>query len=324
MRPGLWGRAAAGEVGCGSRGTAEAAGPRPRRRVRTPPPRRFATPGPARWVGLPGGTESRSYGSGSRQWSPWELQGPASGSPAAAEGLTGATGMFWGMGGHTGVDSPGAPHRCWTEVLCSLLGAGRLDSCPPPQQGGPPCLQRWARLSCRSRGGQLGGGLREGVSLGRGSRGGAGLRSRLLPVLCSVSRLPPSLLAYCATLRPRTRFSGFSSPVPRIPLGRSRSCTGQVMRTVGGHYAPWTVFLFPNTAGRRANLTQPWPAEVTEILVPCHAFLALGEDSPGAERRDRSPHPGLACLSWGVPSWRARGQLFLLCSLTPFLRALHS
>lgn len=135
---------------------------------------------------------------------------------------------------------------------------------------------------------------------------------------------PPSLLAYCATLRPRTRFSGFSSPVPRIPLGRSRSCTGQVMRTVGGHYAPWTVFLFPNTAGRRANLTQPWPAEVTEILVPCHAFLALGEDSPGAERRDRSPHPGLACLSWGVPSWRARGQLFLLCSLTRFLRALLS
>lgn len=117
----------------------------------------------------------------------------------------------------------------------------------------PPCLKLWACGSCRSGGDSLEVGTERGGSLGRGSRGGAGLRL-LLPVLCSVSRLPlPSLLLCNAPPQSPIRWLHFSGP-PH-PLGTSPSCAVQVMRTVGDITLLGQFSWLLNTASQKAGLT---------------------------------------------------------------------
>lgn len=145
--------------------------------------------------------------------------------------------------------------------FCVRAGRGRTGLHLPPhprQLGGPPCLGRWARRSCRSRGGSLEvGSARDGGGPWGGAPG-AGRASEAASFQFFVqSRDSPSLLSHCATPRPRIAGLSFPVPPPPIPLGRNPSCAVQVMRTVGGITLLGQFSCLPDTVSQREGWSDP-------------------------------------------------------------------
>lgn len=179
-------------------------------------------------------------------------------------------------GGASRIDSPGTPHSCgtrhqWLDRCCRDADLLSLTgwAAPPLRSLGPGSLSFGYIRSrcCRSGWGRLGGWTPARGASGAGLPGGAGLRSLLPPVLCSVARLslPSSLL--CEARTPRTRCSRWPRCFPpgRSPFPRSFRWGGS-----SGHRRPGR-FPVCETAGKLglAGLTQCWPADVT--AAPPHA-----------------------------------------------------
>lgn len=217
---------------------------------------------------------------------------PAPGGVGWVESRGGSTEFFgpsFCLGGFAGVvllalTAPGLrtvaePGHQWLDGCCrdpdlSLPGW----AVPPLRSLGPGSLSLGYIRSrrCRSGWGRLGGWTPARGASGAGPPGGAGLRSLLPPVLCSVARLSPSP-PYCAKPAPLEpaavvapgASTGQKPLSPRLQVGRAL-----------GTPPPAARGRFPvcETAGKSglARLTQCWPADVTTGPSPCHTSLVAG------------------------------------------------